>query len=101
MLISSNRDSLGKVNDRHQTHGSLDGPTSSSPNQTLAAKRIVDLMRHGWKLPLPQLLISVTGGAGLYKLPSRIQSAFQRGLMTAAVTTGKYSNHMANQLKPN
>jgi hypothetical protein len=94
--MSSNQGSLDKANDRHQTNRSLNGPTSSSSDQTLAAKRIVDLMRHGWKLPSPQLLISVTGGAGLYKLPPRIQSAFQRGLMTAAVTTGKYTNHIEN-----
>ena len=99
--MRSNQNSLDKADDRHQTNGLLDGPTSSNPDQTLVAKRIVDLMRHGWKLPSPQLLISVTGGAGLYKLPPRIQYAFQRGLMTAAVTTGKYINHIANQLKPN
>ncbi len=51
---------------------------------------IVNLIRYGWKLPSPQLIISVTGGAHLFKLATpRIRYAFQRGLIAAAVTTGK------------
>jgi hypothetical protein len=54
---------------------------------------IVNLMRFGWKLPSPQLIISVTGGARLFKLPTpRVRHAFQRGLIAAAVTTGEYSS---------
>lgn len=50
-------------------------------------------MRFGWKLPSPQLIISVTGGANLFKLPTpRARYAFQRGLIAAAVTTGEYSS---------
>ena len=56
-----------------------------------AAKYIVHLMRYGWKLPSPQLIISVTGGAYLFKLGTpRTRYAFQRDLVTAAVTTGIY-----------
>ncbi|CAF1455960.1 unnamed protein product, partial [Rotaria sordida] len=78
---------LDKPDDPHQTNRSFNDCTSSIPSQTQVAEYIVGLMRHGWKLPSPQLLISVTGGTGRYELPKRIQSAFQRGLMTAAVTT--------------
>jgi hypothetical protein len=54
------------------------------------AECIVDLMCEGWKLPPPQLIISVTGGAHLFKLAtSRTRYAFQRGLIAAAVFTGK------------
>jgi transient receptor potential cation channel subfamily M protein 2 len=56
---------------------------------------IVDLMRFSWKLPSPQLIISVTGGAQLFKLPTpRARHAFQRGLIAAAVTTGESFIHI-------
>jgi hypothetical protein len=49
-------------------------------------------MRYGWKLPPPQLIISVTGGAKFFKISTpRARYAFQRGLIAAAVTTGQYS----------
>ncbi|UJR10974.1 hypothetical protein I4U23_015159 [Adineta vaga] len=52
------------------------------------AESVVNLMRYGWKLPSPQLIISVTGGAHLFKLSTpRARNAFQRGLIAAAVTT--------------
>ena len=54
------------------------------------AQRIVDLMRFGWKLPSPQLIISVTGGAQFFKLSTpRARYTFQRDLIAAAVTTGE------------
>ncbi|CAF0932625.1 unnamed protein product [Rotaria sordida] len=89
---------LDKPDDPHQTNRSFNDCTSSIPSQTQVAEYIVGLMRHGWKLPSPQLLISVTGGTGRYELPKRIQSAFQRGLMTAAVTTGTKLSDLARNV---
>jgi hypothetical protein len=51
---------------------------------------LIEFMREQWELPLPELIISVTGGAELFKLTSpRVRRAFQEGLVSAAVTTGK------------
>jgi hypothetical protein len=48
-------------------------------------------MREQWELPPPELIISVTGGARLFKLEHpQIHKAFERGLVSAAVTTGEY-----------
>lgn len=49
-------------------------------------------MRNAWKLPTPQLIISVTGGADIFKLSTlRVRRAFQQGLIIAAVTTGQHN----------
>ena len=64
---------------------------SDRRRQKTVAGCIVDLIRFGWKLSSPQLIISVTDGAHLFKIASpRTRYAFQRGLTTVAVTTGKH-----------
>jgi hypothetical protein len=68
---------------------SIDHIENDTKQKTLA-ECIADLIRYGWKLPSPQLIISVTGGARLFKLSTpRARYAFQRGLVAAAVTTGE------------
>ncbi|CAF1237716.1 unnamed protein product, partial [Didymodactylos carnosus] len=55
------------------------------------AKQIVNFMREAWKLPIPQLVISVTGGARFFKITTfEIRNAFQNGLISAALTTGAW-----------
>ncbi|CAF1186528.1 unnamed protein product [Rotaria sp. Silwood1] len=77
--------------DSNDASSSIDDIENETQQKTFA-ERIVNLMRYGWKLPSPQLIISVNGGAHLFKLSTpRIRNAFQRGLITAAVTTGEYS----------
>ncbi|CAF0752649.1 unnamed protein product [Didymodactylos carnosus] len=50
-------------------------------------QEIVRLMLEEWKLPVPQLIISVTGGARLFNMPPRIRNAFQQSLISVVDTT--------------
>ncbi len=67
----------------------------NKPDQILSpttpAAQLVDFMRKAWKIPLPELIISVTGGARLFKLTNpQLRSTFQKGLVSAAINTSKY-----------
>ena len=42
-----------------------------------------------WQLPVPRLLISVTGGAKRFYLRPRLKNILKQGLVSAAVSTGK------------
>ncbi|CAF1527407.1 unnamed protein product [Rotaria sordida] len=53
------------------------------------AKHLIELLRDKWELPPPELIISVTGGAKVFNLSQRSRIALQKGLVSAAVTTGK------------
>jgi transient receptor potential cation channel subfamily M protein 8 len=53
------------------------------------AETIVKFMQSGWRLPTPDLIISVTGGAKHCDMSARLRKIFQRGLVAAAVTTSK------------
>lgn len=44
----------------------------------------------GWGLEMPQLIISVTGGAQNFSIPQRMKAAFKRGLIKAATSTGAW-----------
>ncbi|CAF3722052.1 unnamed protein product [Rotaria sordida] len=70
----------------------FDAPDALDNNQSTSITKpeidLVEFMREQWELPLPELIISVTGGAKLFKLtPPRVRRAFQEGLVSAAVTT--------------
>lgn len=43
-----------------------------------------------WTLEVPNLVISVTGGAKSFVLKPRLKEVFRRGLMKAAKTTGAW-----------
>ena len=47
------------------------------------------LLTDHWRLPIPNLLISVTGGAQRFDLNPRLKAVFKRGLINAATTTGR------------
>ncbi len=53
------------------------------------AETVVKFMQKGWRLPSPDLIISVTGGAKHCDMSARLRKVFQRGLVAAAVTTSK------------
>ncbi len=53
------------------------------------AKTIVEFMQRGWRLPTPDLIISVTGGGKQCNMSTHLRKAFQRGLVAAAATTSK------------
>ncbi|CAF1430437.1 unnamed protein product, partial [Rotaria sordida] len=61
-------------------------PIQSVPREP--AKHLIELLRDKWKLPPPELIISVTGGAKVFNLSQRSRIALQKGLVSAAVTTG-------------
>lgn len=49
---------------------------------------IYHLMTQYWGLDVPNLLISVTGGAKDFNMKPRLKSVFRRGLVKVAQTTG-------------
>jgi hypothetical protein len=46
-------------------------------------------MKEAWRLPTPDLIISITGGAKYSDLSARVRKAFQLGIVSAAATTSK------------
>ncbi|KAH3872325.1 hypothetical protein DPMN_035540 [Dreissena polymorpha] len=57
-------------------------------------EQVWDLLTKHWQLPIPKLLISVTGGAQRFELNNRLKAVFKRGLINAAVTTGSTNSHL-------
>ncbi|XP_032424081.1 transient receptor potential cation channel subfamily M member 2-like isoform X1 [Xiphophorus hellerii] len=53
-------------------------------------KVLYELLTKQWKLPPPNLVISVTGGANNFYLKSHLTKAFHRGLIKVAQTTGAW-----------
>ena len=47
-----------------------------------------NLMTQYWKIPIPKLLISVTGGAQRFDLSLKLKQVFKKGLINAATSTG-------------
>ncbi|KAM4604585.1 LOW QUALITY PROTEIN: transient receptor potential cation channel subfamily M member 2-like [Discoglossus pictus] len=52
--------------------------------------QLFDLMTQQWGLGVPNLLISVTGGAKNFNISPRLKTQFSRGLVTAAQSTGAW-----------
>lgn len=52
---------------------------------------LYQLLTDWWKIPPPNLLISVTGGAKNFHLKARFRKMFHRGLIKVAQTTGHSS----------
>ncbi|UJR27965.1 hypothetical protein I4U23_009223 [Adineta vaga] len=57
---------------------------------TTSADAVVKFMLQGWGLTIPDLIISVTGGAKNCDMSARLRKVFQRGLVAAAVTTNAW-----------
>ncbi|KAM4626692.1 transient receptor potential cation channel subfamily M member 2 [Discoglossus pictus] len=51
---------------------------------------LYQLMTEQWGLEVPNLLISVTGGAKNFRMKMRLKNIFRRGLVKAAQTTGAW-----------
>ncbi|CAF4901399.1 unnamed protein product [Rotaria sp. Silwood1] len=62
-------------------------PIGSVPREP--AKHLLELLRDKWELSPPELIISVVGGAKIFNLAERSRAILQKGLVSAAVTTGK------------
>ncbi|XP_035700323.1 transient receptor potential cation channel subfamily M member-like 2 [Branchiostoma floridae] len=59
-------------------------------DHTTEPEDVLKLMREQWKLELPNLLISVTGGAKNFYIKPRLQEVFRKGLIKAAQSTGAW-----------
>lgn len=57
-------------------------------SQDTPSSVIYHLMTQHWGLDVPNLLISVTGGAKNFNMKLRLKSIFRRGLVKVAQTTG-------------
>jgi hypothetical protein len=51
--------------------------------------KIIRLIKDGWNLSSPNLIISITGGAKQFHMSPKLTKIFQQGLIEAAVTTSK------------
>ena len=51
------------------------------------ALSLLKLLTHRWGLKVPNLVISVTGGAKSFQLSPRLKEAFSKGLIKVAVST--------------
>jgi len=49
--------------------------------------KIVKLIKNGWHLSSPNLIISIIGGTKNFSLLPKLRKNFQQGLIKAAVTT--------------
>lgn len=64
-------------------------------------ENILDLLNE-WDIAKPKLIVSVTGGAGQFSLPSRIKTAFKYGIAKIAestdalIITGYYTSKFIN-----
>ncbi|XP_040842632.1 transient receptor potential cation channel subfamily M member 2 isoform X2 [Ochotona curzoniae] len=59
-------------------------------SQDTPSSVIYQLMTQHWGLDIPNLLISVTGGAKNFNMKPRLKSLFRRGLVKVAQTTGAW-----------
>lgn len=63
------------------------------------AKTVVEFLQRAWRLPTPDLIISVTGGGKQCNMSTHLRKTFQRGLVTAAATTSKTSFYSKKKRK--
>ncbi|KAL5018231.1 hypothetical protein ScPMuIL_003953 [Solemya velum] len=82
-------DSFGEIKFQGFGHDTENSPyIRMCPDTNL--ELIWDILTTYWKLPVPKLLISVTGGAQRFDLKPRIKTIFKRGLINAATSTGAW-----------
>ncbi|XP_041364293.1 transient receptor potential cation channel subfamily M member 8-like [Gigantopelta aegis] len=84
-----NCDSFGEIFFRGVGHG-----TRNSPYVRLASDTDLDdvwkILTNSWHLPIPKLLISVTGGAKYFEMKPRLKDMLKQGLCHAATSTGAW-----------
>lgn len=54
------------------------------------AELLLQLMLKEWQMERPKLLLSVQGASENFPLAPKVQQAFSRGLMAAALSTGAW-----------
>ena len=60
---------------------------------------LVRFMKEAWALPIPDLIISITGGAKHFELPARLRKTFQLGIVSVAATTSIFPNVLFFSMK--
>ncbi len=55
-----------------------------------SSDKIVRLIKDGWNLSSPNLIISIAGGAKCFQMSPKLTKTFQQGLIEAAVTTSLF-----------
>ena len=81
---------FARKNGRSSDHGVLQFPAHGTEAQfltiadTTPASLIVPFLIKVWKLPPPEIIISVTGGAQALTLDALLQEEFNKGLVSAA-----------------
>jgi transient receptor potential cation channel subfamily M protein 3 len=51
---------------------------------------VLNLLSQEWRLQLPKLLITISGGKQNFELQPRLKEALSKGLLRAAKTTGAW-----------
>ena len=81
---------FSRKNGHSSDHGTLQFPAHGTEAQfltiadTTPASMIVPFLVKVWKLPTPEIIISVTGGAQALTLPAPLEEEFNKGLVSAA-----------------
>ena len=57
-------------------------------------KKVVELLLEKWCIPRPNIIISVTGGAGKFDATNIQQRRFKRGIIRAAEKAGFSNSHV-------
>ncbi|XP_050394392.2 transient receptor potential cation channel subfamily M member 2 [Patella vulgata] len=82
-------DSFGEISFRGFGHDTTNSPyVRLVPNTDLID--VWDILIKHWGLPVPKLLISVTGGAKQFEMKTRLKSILKQGLIHAATSTGAW-----------
>ncbi|RDD40557.1 Transient receptor potential cation channel trpm [Trichoplax sp. H2] len=88
-LIERPSDAYGRINFINQYMASKPAKYARVSHNS-KPKDLLKLLIDHWKLPIPNLIISVTGGAKNFKLNQRDQEIFNRGLIKAGQSTGAW-----------
>ncbi|KAI8729644.1 transient receptor potential cation channel subfamily M member 2 [Biomphalaria glabrata] len=70
--------------------GSMTTPLYARIDTDSKCQDVWELMIEKWKMPIPRLLISVTGGAQRFELKPRLSAILKQGLIEAALNTGAW-----------
>ncbi|ESO89164.1 hypothetical protein LOTGIDRAFT_229069 [Lottia gigantea] len=82
-------DSFGEITFRGFGHDTTNSPyVRLDPSTNL--NDVWDILIEHWGLPVPKLLISVTGGAKKFDLKARLRTVLKQGLIHAAKSTGAW-----------
>ena len=65
-------------------------PSKDADKLSSAVGNVWEYLTQKWKMEMPKLIISVTGGAKRFEMKKRHLQSFKRGLMKAATSSGEF-----------